>query len=204
MEAIFPFVIFAIMGGVVIFFSLQGIKRNGQIWEGVARDLGLSYDSASSWAMGAISGDFKGYPVRISTFTRGSGKDSKTYTRIETEARPTLPEGLRVYRETVILSDIGKFFGGQDVQTGDRSFDDLFIIKGADEHRTLRLLTVEVRRALIGCDDASGGMALDSGRVCAELRGVVTDPLQLKRIVEAQHGAIDAVCRQHREMLSGL
>ena len=81
-------------------------------------------------------------------WTSSTGKVTIVYTRLR--APYVNPDGFRftVYRRSV-FTGIGKWFGMQDVEIGEPSFDDAFVIKGTSEPRLRDLFANARIRALI-------------------------------------------------------
>ncbi len=82
-------------------------------------------------------------------FNATGGKHKTYYTDIFIGLR-----GLPVYAFHVapegFFSKVGKFLGGQDIEIGDRAFDEAFVIKGEPEEFVFDVLTPEVREAIFG------------------------------------------------------
>ena len=73
-------------------------------------------------------GNYKGRYLKLFMFTKGSGKSKKVYTAIELDCDNRQGVSLRLYREG-FFSKIAKKAGMQDIEVGDKFFDDNFIIK---------------------------------------------------------------------------
>jgi hypothetical protein len=78
----------------------------------------------------------------------GSRSYTRDYTRIRLEFKS--PDNLQ-FRLTkqYVVDIIGKVFGAQDIQIGDKSFDRRFLIKGNDEHKVQMLFSNEMIKASI-------------------------------------------------------
>lgn len=193
--------LFVVIFIVVMVAAISQNKKNIAIWAQFAQDHGLVHMEGSWGSVGTISGTYEGYEIQISTFSRGSGKNRRTYTRIETSIRPTLISGLHIYRETPVFSSIGKFFGGQDIQTGDQHFDDVFIIKATDERAALELLSAPVRGALLDYNGLAGEFDLTADRLSYVTHGTLTDTARMEDVLNSQHEAVDALVRQSQRHL---
>lgn len=91
-----------------------------------------------------VSGDYRGGPLKIWHFTRGSGKNSTPY--IGMRLGVNNPRGLTFkFHEEGFLSGIGKTFGMEDVQVGDSRFDDEFIVKCSDPEFIRMALLPEIK-----------------------------------------------------------
>jgi hypothetical protein len=100
------------------------------------------------WKGDKVIADHGEWTVTLDTYTVSTGKVTVVYTRMR--APYVNPGDFRftVYRES-ICSDIGKFFGMQDIEIGDAPFDDGFIVKSTDESRVRELLANPRIRELI-------------------------------------------------------
>jgi len=90
--------------------------------------------------------------------------------------------------------EVGKFFGMDDLILGFKDFDEKFIIKSNDEHKTLSLFAdAHVRDTLLSLSDISFGIVeytmedTDGKAAFLELKteNAITDPLQLREIYNA-------------------
>ena len=176
----------------IIYYSLKTWKTTLRDWQIIAETLGLQHIQKSSWSLGKLEGTYAGFPVIVDQYSTG-GKDSRLYTRITTSFNQPLPKGLQIYQETPVFSDIGKFFGGQDIQIQDPAFDDTFIIKGTPEEDVKRLLTPAVRAALTRYHYVTH-LRLDEHKVVHSERGDVRDPSHIRHILDAQHEVAKALC----------
>lgn len=191
--AVVPLFFAAVLGS--IFYSQ---KKSREAWARVAIALGLDYTEGSFFGIGAIEGEYQGYWVRIDTFSRGSGKNSKTYTRIQTFLNPPLSLGLAVYREH-LFSGIGKMFGAQDIEIGDNAFDSRFLVKGADSDAVLRLLSPDLRKQLLLYDDRVGALNINDERVYYEARGMLTDQATIEHVLAGQQVVAQRLTRAFAE-----
>ncbi len=196
-----PFIFLAVgmlVMALFLFFAYKGTQDNAQSWSSVAGKLGLHHNRPSNWSLGNITGSMNGMPVEIFTFTRGSGKNKSTYTKIKTNITPALLSGLHIYRETPVFSSIGKFFGGQDIQTGDQVFDDKYIIKATDESAALKFLTSKIRSMILNYDQTVGELDLKATELSYTTRGVLTDEAQIEMIVRSQNRLAVELTRAHQ------
>ena len=125
-------------------------KKVRQAWEQAAERLGLRYERGSLFKSGSLRGQVDGFSVVVDTFTRGSGQHSSTYTRYRVRY-PSLELGLELSRQGA-LSGVAKFFGAQDIDVGQASFDRNVTVKGRRPAEVRDFLTperrVRVQRAL--------------------------------------------------------
>lgn len=109
-----------------------------------------------------IEGTVAGTPLRVYTYSTGSGKSRTSWVAIE--ATVLNPQGLsfRLTREG-LGSAIAKAFGAQDVETGDRVFDERYRIKASDPAFLKAALLPELRKPLLaeGIWDGSATFQLE-------------------------------------------
>lgn len=77
----------------------------------------------------------------------GNSYDTE-YTRVRLEFKSTDNLQLRLTKQGFI-DNIGKLFGAQDIQIGDKAFDKRFMIKGNDEFKVQTLFSNEIIKSLI-------------------------------------------------------
>ena len=180
------------------------LKQKNEVWAQVAQDLGLNHHVMAAFKMGTITGEVaEGLRVQVETFNKDSGKSGTTYTRISTYARRALPVGLHIYRETPVWSKVEKFFGGQDFLTGDKLFDDIFIIKGAREEDILAILTPSIRSMLLLHQERFGEVDLDSHRLSFTEQGTTGDGEKIKAILRSQNEIVAAIEHTHQHETKG-
>lgn len=198
LEALFSMGMMCLMFSFVpaiLLFAWFMAKKRREKWEAIAQELGLSYIPGPFFSIGEMAGTLHGYQVRIWVFTRGGGKNKTTYTGISTSLSASLGLGLQIYREHM-FSGLGKMLGFQDIQTGDKTFDDRFVVKGHDPDRVLHRLDGNVRRLLLRYDDQVGNAKLDDHTVSWETRGVETNQTRLVQVLTAQREVAHALSMQ--------
>ena len=198
-DAVFPFCfLVSVFGGfiglIVLLILWQRHRTNtvAAVWAQLAADLGLEYSRPSSWQAGTITGPYQDFQVQIYVFTRGGGKNKTTLTAVKTFVNPQLTLGLKIYREHA-LSGIGKVLGFQDIQTGDKAFDDRFLIKGKDEAGVLRLLTPSLRQEILRFDRFAARATVDDHGAYWEKVGVISDRDLLVNALNAQSQVVRAM-----------
>ncbi len=111
----------------------------------IAEETGLPVHSGPGrFDRDVLRGDAHGYTIEFDQYTVSTGKSSTTYHRVRLYT--DLDPGLRLHQEG-ISSAIGKLMLGKDHEIGDKSFDDLFVIRGPAEY-ALAVLNREARKAL--------------------------------------------------------
>ena len=154
-----------IVGGVlgvfivvlVVRFRFVARKQAIAAWTEASGELGIPFDPASRYLM---EGNVAGYQVKVYTYTQRSGESSQTYTAFRVSFPGSLDLGLKLSRELKFFSGVAKFFGAQDITTGDPSFDDTFVIKGLDAEAVNEFLTDDRRQQLTELHQQQKGMGI--------------------------------------------
>ncbi len=124
--------------GVIAAVFYDGSKTN-EAWQEAAERLGLDFTDGGWLDATTITGRLRGIPVEVTSVNRGSRKRSKIYTVTSVELRPACLKYITVSEHS--LSDtIGTFFGGDDKEIGDESFDSDFRITGELNEQSRRCL----------------------------------------------------------------
>ena len=87
-----------------------------------------------------MSGELRGFRVKIDTYSQSHGKSSTTYTRFDVSFPASLGLGLKLTAEG-FFSGIAKRLGSQDIEVGDAAFDPGVLVKGRNEAGVIRFLT---------------------------------------------------------------
>ena len=176
-----------------------------EVWRQLTAEINGRYVDGGFWKKDKVEARHGEWTITLDTYTVSSGESSTVYTRMR--APYVNPDGFRfkIYRKN-IFSDIGKWFGAQDVDVGYEPFDQDFVIKGNDEGK-LRLLFANARiRELISAqphirftvkDDEGWFGAVFPEHVDElyfEVVGVITDVEQLKLLYELFAETLDQLC----------
>jgi len=144
-----PFLI--VISLLVLFGVIAYLRRQArqQAWGELAARTGLTFESGGLFSPMRVTGTYRGHSLTLDTFTRSTGKNSTTYTRIQMGANNPSALSLAIYDENV-LSKVGKALGMQDIQTGDDELDRRFTIKGQPEPMIASLFTsIGLRQKLL-------------------------------------------------------
>lgn len=123
-------------------------SSKSEIWQQVADKIGGQYIDKGFWHHDTIRFEHDEWEMLLDTFNQHAGNTTITYTRMR--APFVNKDGLRFsITNSHVFSWIGKMFGAQDIEVGDRYFDEHFIVKGNDEYQIRRLLNDRKLIALI-------------------------------------------------------
>lgn len=143
--------ILLVVGLLILFAVLTYLRHQArrQAWSELATRTGLTFEPGGLFSSMRVTGTNRGRSLTLDTFTRSSGKNSTTYTRISVSVNNPSALSLAIYDENV-LSKFGKALGMQDIQTGDEELDRRFTIKGQPEPMIANLLTsIGLRQKLL-------------------------------------------------------
>ncbi|MCI5057943.1 MAG: hypothetical protein MRY83_17650 [Flavobacteriales bacterium] len=105
-----------------------------EIWGQIANDIGGEFIDRGFWKVDLLRYKHKEWELILDTYTTGSGKNRRTYTRMRAPFINKDGFEFTIYKET-IFSGIGRFLGMQDIIIGDDFFDKEFVIKSNSEDR---------------------------------------------------------------------
>ena len=190
------------MGGLR---SMFGPSRK-EIWRQLSSEIDARYVDGGFWKGDKVQATHDEWIVTLDTYAVSTGKTTIVFTRMR--APYVNPGGFRftVYRKGM-FSGIGKMLGMQDIEIGDESFDQDFIVKGNDEARVRELLsTQKIRELIAGQRDIHFTVKDDEGWFGAtfpegvdELHfhvvGVIKDVERLKVLYELFAETLDQLCR---------
>jgi hypothetical protein len=145
---IIPFIIICIIAGILVSSLSSKNKLITGAWEKFASDSDLNITFNGLVSLPQVTGKYRDFDYILETVTEGYGEDSITYTVITMKLPEASKCNLHIYEEN-FLSKVGKMFGGQDIQKGNKEFDDSFIIKSQTPHLISNLLTQELQRKML-------------------------------------------------------
>jgi hypothetical protein len=177
-----------------------------EIWRQLSSEIDARYVDGGFWTRDNVQATHDEWTVTLDTYTVSTGKATVVFTRMR--APYVNPGGFQftVYRKGV-FSDIGKMLGMQDIEIGDESFDNVFIIKGNDETRVRELLSDQkIRELIAGQRDIKFTVKDDEGWFGAtfpegvdelhfQVVGIIKDVERLKLLYELFAETLDQLCR---------
>jgi len=168
---------------VVAIVLLVYFQRKAQLdaWNELAVRTGLTCEGGiAPWSPIHVSGSYHGRPLVLDTFTRGTGKRSRTYTRAVLGVNNPIPLQLYLSEESV-FDKVGKWMGSKDIQLGDEALDRRYKIKGEPEEEVGRVLaSLDVRQKL--SEAPSMRVEIQAGEVHAEKFGVTKKVEELEKM----------------------
>jgi hypothetical protein len=177
-----------------------------EIWRQLSAEIDANYVEGSWRKADKVQVTHGEWTVTLDTYTVSTGKAVIVFTRMR--APYVNPDGFRftVYRRS-IFSGIAKFFGMQDVEVGEASFDRDFIVKSNDESKVRALCMNPRIRELIAQqpaihftvkdDEGWFGPTFPEGvdELYFSVVGIIKDVERLKLLYELFATTLDELCR---------
>ena len=146
-SCLFPFIVIV---GVCSIFMLATYFENKtilEVWGKFAQNAGLTLMPGSTflYSLPRVTGTYKGFDYQLYKCIKrlGQGKTSATFTIIEITFPAPLDCHLNIYTDK-------RHMGERDnIETGDREFDKVFIIKSQTPQKIAKLLTQELRQKML-------------------------------------------------------
>jgi hypothetical protein len=172
---------------VAIVFVVKLVKQSAQAakdaWLWAAQELGLRFEPGGMFAGSTISGIVEGNMVVVDTYSQSTGNSSQTYTRYEIRYARSLHLGMKLTRQSA-MSGVAKIFGAEDVEVGDRVFDDQVMVKVRDKQQFQQYLTRERRKAITHGLSQWPSLKIEDDALRTSTAGMEKDPAKLVRTVK--------------------
>ncbi len=164
-----------------------------EVWSQLCSEINARYVDGGFWKGDMVQATHGPWTITLDTYVVSTGKSAVTYTRMR--APFVSPDGFEftVY-DKGIFSDIGKWFGMQDIEVGDGVFDEDFIVKSNNESKVRELLANFKIRQLIGQQPEIHFSAKDD-ELLFRVVGVIKDVERLKLLYELFSETLDELCR---------
>jgi hypothetical protein len=185
MKEFSAFGLFVTFGAGLAILAIYLNKRRNDAWRAFAESMGLVGPAPGIFASPVITGTHLGLDVQFDLETIGGGKNRQVFTRCAIRIPLVLPQGMVVSRES-FFSGIDRFFGMQDIQTGEPEFDGKVIIKGSDPLAIKGYFSHPTRReAAEKIVLFSTRSRIEQNQVLLVQRGVVVDSAQLAELLNS-------------------
>jgi hypothetical protein len=169
MGVFFIFIIIAVISGIIR-MAARAQRTTGLIWQGAAGDLGLGFEPGTWRSQPRIAGQRNGLDIEVAAKTQSTGNNNQIMTTYRI-SYPPLGPGMKLTRQTG-FSRITQAFGAQDIEIGDQSFDDAFVVKSDDPNAVKLLLTPAVRMSLLRLQTAYPGVVVEDDHIRYESSGM--------------------------------
>lgn len=184
-----------VAAGAILWFAAWRASRIEEEWRRAAQTIGATFQPGGFFSHQSMRGRIYGLPFVLETFTRGSGRNSSTWTRLRVHYPAPLDLGLRITREG-FWSFVSKLFGAQDVEVGDPAFDSMALIKSNSPARTREWLTPARRLRIARLLDSYPNVEIGDSAVEWAQRGVLRKADRIVGLVKAlvrvaRHAGVD-------------
>jgi Zn-dependent protease with chaperone function len=160
------------------------------VWRQIASDIGAEYQDDGLFRPGVLRYRSSDWEITLDTCTDGGGDSSTTYTRMRAPFVNKDVLALKIYRAG-LFAPMGTFFGIQDIETGDSSFDGHFVIQGNNRTKIRWLLGDATLKELIQVQPDlyleirhDDGTWDDKDLLMFKCRGVLKDETLLKKLFD--------------------
>lgn len=174
--------------------GLFGPSQN-EIWSQLSDEINGKFVKGSLFKGSRVEVSHHPWTIYLDTYSVSTGKTTVMYTRMR--APFILSDNLyfKILKKG-IFSDMGKFFGMQDIEIGIKDFDEDYIIKGNQEEIIKKLLSNAIIRNLIktqprmrleikkGEGIFGSGFKQNEGELYFQADRVITDIDLLKNLFE--------------------
>jgi len=176
---------------IVMILAFRRHKRVQEVWKAFALRHGFQhapprspslFSSRSAVAFrdpGEVRGTVHNLPLRLQVEIQGAGRNRSVHTVMTAEI-PNIPAGLTICHENTFLK-ITKFFGAQDIKTGDPRFDAAFVVKGNNPASALLWLDGSRRSAILSVLEKNPDMDIREGCLRFQRNEIIDDPKELER-----------------------
>lgn len=185
---------------------LFGPSKKDEIWRQFAEAIKADFVESSFLQNSMVQAKVKAWTITLDTYRESSGKDRTTYTRMR--APYVNRDGFRfkIFRSSV-FSNIGIFFGLQDIEIGYPAFDDAFVIQSNDKVQVRALFANPQIRHLVEAQpklwlEVRDDRNWDGNRfpenvteLYFQCRGAMKDLAHLKLLYELFAEVLDHLCR---------
>lgn len=124
----------------MLFSAGKRKKAANQAWQEAAKLLGLRYTEQGRKRR--LKGDYRGFSVRVETFTPKSKDNSQLYTRYQVRY-PDLGLGLKLKHQSIFATLGRALSGGKDITIGNREYDEAVIVEANLAREVITFLTPE-------------------------------------------------------------
>ena len=177
-----------------------------EIWGQIANEINGEYIHEGFWMGDKLRFKHDHWEIVLDTYTQSTGNSAIVLTRLRVPFVNKDGLQFKIFHES-FFTTIGKIFGMQDIQIGDRYFDDQFIIKGNNEpkikrflnDRKLKDLFRSIPKVSIEIKNNEGwfGQSYPDGVdvLYFECIGVIKDKLVLKNLFELFSAILDRLVK---------
>ena len=174
----------------MVFFQ-QGRRK---AWQQLCDETGAKF-AGGFWRNYPVEMKFQNWKILLDTYVTHYRYHSNTFTRMRAPFLSKEKYQFRVYNEN-FFTKVTKFLGAQDIEIGDSSFDDCFMIKSNNAKYTIELLSNNRIKELIcsistidlkivhGDSFQGEGLPMEVDALYFSVNGEIRDVEKLKKLFE--------------------
>lgn len=117
------------------------------VWAKLSKEVGGEFINREGWAQDHVRVQHEHWQVTLDFNLHAGYRSEYIHTRFRSPLQPSVFR-LRVFHQDLIHT-VGRAFGMQDLQTGDKEFDRTFVVQATDEKKGLQLFQDAVLRELM-------------------------------------------------------
>lgn len=189
MDPLVELVVFVVAFLLLLGFILYHYSRQEEAWEHAARRLNLQYDEGGWFSEKSIRGVHRGKKVLVQYETESRGRRATYhYAAVFVQLEAPCWKGISLFRRDGVDTSTN-FFGGEDREVVDSSFDSEFRIEGDLDGELRQCLSCPSLQAKLGgFSRMYGSFHLEGGYVKLREHGLFTCENELTQLIE---GAVD-------------
>ena len=126
--------------------------NQSEIWKEFAGEIEGDFIEGGVFQAKKIISRFENWTITIDTYSQSTGSSTATYTRFRAPYLEVENMDFKIYKRG-IFSGIGRAFGMKDIATGDREFDEKFVIKANNEEKLKEFFESDRIKQLIQTED---------------------------------------------------
>ena len=173
--------LFVLIGGVIAFVVFAASRHNqavNEAWQSSAKRLGLRYKKGGFKRK--LEGEYRGFDVRVNTFTQSAGNNSQSFTRYRV-SYPNLGLGLELKHQHFFATLGRALTGGKDIVIGDQEFDDTVIVEARLAREVIAFLTPERRLRIVSLITSQRRALIRDDEASFVTKGTVSDAAKIQR-----------------------
>ena len=169
--------------------GIFGISKR-EVWQQLCQETTANYMERGFWKGDRVEMPFQNWNIVLDNYAVSTGKTTVVYTRIRMLFVRKNDFTFRVYKKG-IFSSIAKAFGANQIETGNPSIDETFVVKGNNEEKIRSLFANKRLTDLLLSQPQMdfqakrhGNKSGDTAILIYQVAGVVKDVERLKNLFE--------------------
>lgn len=151
-------------------------KQTIQAWQSLAGQNNLSFNSNNL----TLEGNYKNFPVRVAV----KADTEKMQTEIKLNFPNSLMAGLKIMPDNAVHKALS-WLGMQDIKSGNKTFDDAFIVKAQNEAVAKNKLQPDLCTQLLNINSQASNLLITDEEISIVFDSVMSDEKFVKFYLEA-------------------